>query len=76
MLPFCVSIPDDRLGEELGVLFSKTNVSRELIFKALAETFGLNFNSMNFYFIERLPMTSNLKVDREESAKIILENSQ
>lgn len=75
----CVPLPDDRLGEELGVLF-KTNPDsmgdfankRANLHDFLKASFGHSFDPRRFHEIETLPMNESLKLDRNKAREILL----
>jgi acyl-CoA synthetase (AMP-forming)/AMP-acid ligase II len=70
----CVSVPDQRLGEELGVL--AIDGERDRIFEVLYKTFGHSFNKSHFKLIEEFPLNTNLKVDRQECARYFQDDAQ
>lgn len=67
----CVSIPDTRLGDELGVVVTgELNVRKENIFNVLTQTYGTSFNSHHFLQISQLPLNRSQKIDRVECEKL------
>ncbi len=62
----CVALPDQRLGQELGVLMrSRQGVGREQIFAMLEKSFGKRFDSNRFKEVSALPLNDNSKPDRK-----------
>ena len=73
----CVSLPDQRLGEDLGVLIRSTSSSNYLyhhqrIQQALSSEFGNSFSFGNFIDVPEFPLNSNLKIDRKTGAELFL----
>lgn len=62
----CVSVPDSRLGEELGILFGKVLTENQLnqIFSSLIQEYGSSFNRKYFACLSELPLNASSKVDR------------
>lgn len=67
----CVPLPDERLGEELGVLLQGVRLL-EPVQRLLRERFGIAILAANVASTERLPLNASLKFDRPSSARLIL----
>ena len=62
----CVALPDQRLGQELGVLMrSSKGVASDQIFAMLEKSFGKRFDSKRFKEVDALPLNDNSKPDRK-----------
>ena len=63
-----ISVPDLRLGEDLGLLIQYSLLKPETIMKSFVDTlktkFQVNFNEKNIKFVEKIPLNSNQKIDR------------
>jgi len=65
------SVPDSRLGEELGLLL-KTSAEdlrfrREEFVSHLREKYGMNFSSQHLRAVSGFPLNANLKPDRHKA---------
>ncbi len=73
----CVSVPDPRLGEEIGLL-AKGEISPEPIYQLLNDRWGREFNR-NWMTVNDFPLNGSFKVDRPECQRIcqrrMLENA-
>jgi acyl-CoA synthetase (AMP-forming)/AMP-acid ligase II len=64
----CVAMPDQRLGQELGVLMRKSQgVASEQIYAMLEKAFGRRFDAKRFKEVEALPLNDNSKPDRKNA---------
>lgn len=64
----CVALPDQRLGQELGVLIKRRHgVSRDQVFTLLEQVFGRGFSRDRFLEVERIPLNDNSKPDRKSA---------
>jgi fatty-acyl-CoA synthase len=74
----CVPLPDERLGEDLGILVRSTSgqvteAERKQISQTLLEVLGNGFNTGRVAGITDFPLSENLKVDRRRSARFLNE---
>lgn len=67
----CTSIPDSRLGEELGILSSAPPILKETVFALLKKHFGREFNPAYFHALDQLPFNANSKLDRQSGQRTI-----
>ena len=73
----CVSLPDERLGEELGILLrtvvagSTLQERKPRIYSSLQQEFGQAFRSANLMEIDSLPLNESSKIDRKRSVRIL-----
>lgn len=67
------AIPDERLGEELGVLIEGTINNAEVIHKFLNEVYRRNFKKDYFKMVEVIPVNVNAKYDRKICLEIMKE---
>jgi acyl-CoA synthetase (AMP-forming)/AMP-acid ligase II len=68
-----MAIPDDRLGEELGVFIEGMQPEiLEEVHKFLNDVFRRNFNKEYFEVIECIPVNANAKFDRKGCLEIML----
>jgi acyl-coenzyme A synthetase/AMP-(fatty) acid ligase len=73
----CVSVPDERLGEELGILLRSSPSSAPLhermssIQACLEREFGQTFQTAHLREIEALPLNESSKIDRRKSVSIL-----
>jgi non-ribosomal peptide synthetase component E (peptide arylation enzyme) len=72
----CVSCPDTRLGEELGIIVQSSKTSSDpafsiQVYSFLKELFGANFSSDKLRIVDRIPMNESLKIDRKTAKKIV-----
>ncbi len=69
----CVSVPDPRLGEDLGILITKPQQDLEVlknnIIQCLKKKTHRDFNRNNVVVIDRFPLNENLKKDRLKAQK-------
>ncbi len=69
------SVPDPRLGEELGLLLQTS--ADDLRFKKeeyaghLREKYGMNFSSSHWKAVSNFPLNANLKPDRNQAIRLI-----
>jgi len=68
----CLSFPDARLGEELGIVVSTPHPNNSQIFDYLSNAFGRLFNSQYLFFIDQIPLNSSFKIDRLTLRKTLL----
>ena len=71
----CVSVPEPRLGQELGIVVNKKE-SPQLaseIFFLLENKTGCKFNKDNLIFIDMFPLNSNSKIDRNACQGLFVE---
>ena len=62
----CVALPDQRLGQELGVLMRRSQgIASEQIVAMLEKAFGRRFDAKRFKEVEALPLNDNSKPDRK-----------
>ncbi|MCX6112084.1 MAG: AMP-binding protein [Proteobacteria bacterium] len=72
----CVSAPESRLGEELGIIVNKKE-SIQLgseIFSLLENKTGCRFNKNNLLLVDAFPLNSNSKIDRNACQKLLAEH--
>ncbi len=71
----CVSVPDERLGEDLGILITNTHHDLEdlknNIMQCLKKKTHREFNRNNVVVVDRFPMNENLKKDRLKAQQMI-----
>jgi acyl-CoA synthetase (AMP-forming)/AMP-acid ligase II len=64
----CVSVPDLRLGEELGLLLKvpqeELHIRKDEIFAHLRNIYGMNFSANYARAVPGFPLNANLKPDR------------
>jgi fatty acid CoA ligase FadD36 len=70
----CVSVPNERLGEELGILVAKGNsmYSKTQIYAFLRTEFGQSFDPTFFAEVDQLPLNESFKVDRIRGTQILV----
>ena len=73
----CVSLPDGRLGEDLGVLLrsASTDESRaefERVHEMVCQAFDSKFDLANFVRVPEFPMNENSKIDRRGGTELCL----
>ena len=73
----CVSLPDDRLGEDLGVLLrahsgDESRAEFERVHEMVCQAFDSKFDLANFVGVPDFPMNENSKVDRRSGAELCL----
>ena len=72
----CVSVPDLRLGEELGVLIRhavEPPFDRERVQLLLRQEFGHDFNPERIIAVSEFPLNESLKLDRSAGVRLVLE---
>ncbi len=73
----CVSLPDIRLGEDLGVLVRTSSLEdasaqRARIHEAVCSAFDSKFDVANFVDVAEFPLLENAKVDRRMGIELCL----
>ena len=71
----CVTIPESRLGQELGIVISGKEDRRlsSNIFILLEDEMGCKFNNSYIVFVDKLPLNSSSKIDRKACQKLFVE---
>lgn len=76
----CLSVPDDRLGEDLGVLVRAPRDSslllRERVHAWLCSEFEAKFDIAKFVEVPELPVNDNAKLDRRHGLELVLRGSK
>ncbi len=71
------SVPDSRLGEELGLLLKVSNEDlrfrKEEFLSYLQKKYGMNFSSAHWKAVSGFPLNANLKPDRKRALTQLLE---
>jgi hypothetical protein len=70
-------LPDERLGEELGILLkagSDLRLPERMagIHSSLQEEFGQAFHTAPWMSVDALPLNESSKIDRKQSVRILL----
>jgi acyl-CoA synthetase (AMP-forming)/AMP-acid ligase II len=66
----CVSVPDERLGEELGIV-ARAPAEKTSIYKFLKEEFLRDFNPQYFTSVSDLPVNASAKLDRFQGLHLL-----
>jgi acyl-CoA synthetase (AMP-forming)/AMP-acid ligase II len=65
----CVAVPDQRLGQELGVIIGRRpGVTRDQVFALLEQVFGRKFDLSRYRELDQIPLNDNSKPDRKSAA--------
>ena len=68
-------IPDERLGEELGLLIKNSNENIDKVYSYLEQEYGRKFKD-NYLFVEEFPRNNNLKIDRKTASQWLIKNQK
>ena len=68
----CVTLPDDRLGEELGILVRERS-KKASIYSLLQKEFGQSFDPTRYIEVEQFPLNESLKIDRKRGTQLLLD---
>lgn len=71
----CVTVPHERLGEELGILVQGSLLQEKKIniYSLLQKEFGQAFDRSQFIEVEQFPVNESLKFDRKRGAQLLLD---
>ena len=73
----CVPVPDERLGEELGILVhslergESPQERRSKVYSLLERRFGQSFDPRRFLEVADVPLNGSAKVDRKRVAQLL-----
>lgn len=70
----CVALPDERLGEELGVVAKTDERSRARVYDVLFDVCRREFDPSRFRPVDELPRTDNAKIDRDAATRLFRES--